>query len=57
MANSSNVDRAQHKAAAQRSRVKDVNERAKKAAKKRKKARADKAASVKPEPKTPSASS
>jgi hypothetical protein len=57
MANSSRTDRAQHKAAAQRNRVKDVKARAKKAAKKRRSARANKAAAVKTAPKTPPASS
>jgi hypothetical protein len=57
MANSSNVDRAQQKATAQRNRLKDVNSRARKAAKKRKKARAIKAASVETEPKKSPASS
>jgi hypothetical protein len=57
MANSSKIDRAQHKAAAQRNRLKDVKARAKKGAKKRRRARASKAADVKVGPKTPPASS
>jgi hypothetical protein len=57
MANSGKVDRAQHKAAAQRNRVKDVKARAKNAAKKRRRARASKAKPVKTAPKTPPASS
>ena len=56
MANSNKVDRSQRKAAAQRNRVKDVNARAKKAAKKRRSARASKAATVKAALKTPPAS-
>jgi hypothetical protein len=55
MANSNKVDRAQRKAAAQRNRVKDVNARAKKAARKRRSARATKAATVKTTVKTPPA--
>jgi hypothetical protein len=55
MANSSKMDRAQHKATAQRNRVKDVKARAKKRAKKRRSARASKAAAVKTAPKTPPA--
>jgi hypothetical protein len=57
MANSSKRNRAQHKAAAQRNRVKDVKARAKKAAKKRRSARANKAAAAKTAPKSPSVSS
>ena len=57
MANSSKTGRAEHKAAAQRNRVKDVKARAKKGAKKRRSARARKAAAVKAAPKTPPASS
>jgi hypothetical protein len=57
MANSSKIDRAQHKAAAQRNRLKDVKARAKKGAKKRRRARASKAADVKVGPKTPPTSS
>jgi len=56
MANSSKIDRAQHKAAVQRNRVKDVKARARKAAKRRRSARAGKAA-PKTASKTPSASS
>jgi len=57
MANSSKRDRAQHKAAAQRNRVKDVKARAKKAAKRRRSARANKAVAAKTAPKSPSVSS
>jgi hypothetical protein len=57
MANSSKIDRAQHKAAAQRNRVNAVRARARKGAKKRRSARASNAAAVKTAPKTPPASS
>jgi hypothetical protein len=57
MANSSKIDRAQHKAAAQRNRVNAVKARARKGAKKRRSARASNAAAVKTAPKTPPASS
>jgi hypothetical protein len=57
MANSSKIDRAQHKAAAQRNRVNAVKARARKGAKKRRSARAGNAAAVKTAPKTPPASS
>jgi hypothetical protein len=57
MANSSKTGRAQHKAAAQRNRVKDVKARDKKGAKKRRSARARKAAAVNAVPKTPRAPS
>jgi len=56
MANSGKVDRAQHKAAAQRNRVKEVTARARKAAKKRRRARAGKAAALKETTKMPAAS-
>jgi hypothetical protein len=51
MANSSKIDRAQRKAAGQRNRVKDVKARARKGAKKRRSARANKAAALKSAPK------
>jgi hypothetical protein len=57
MASSSKINRAEHKAAAQRNRVKDVKARAKKSAKKRRSARAIKAAAAKSAPKTPPVSS
>ena len=57
MANSSKMDRAQHKAAGQRNRAKGVKARARKGAKKRRIARASKASAVKTAPTTPPASS